>query len=396
MVAYRGKVPAQERPGSRLTDAGLSAVVLVAAELAIVASREPGSISRSWLAYALGAAMALPVLLRRRAPLLEVYLVGLALLVYYAIGYPGFPPAVVLAVPLYDAAYAGRAWRALPVPLLLLGTGVIVALRKGTAPLDAVDVFLPQFALVAVALLLGALVRSRQAYAAESQERLRAVAAEQERESERRVAAERLRIARELHDTVAHALSTITVQSGTALFMLDQQPDKAREALTAIRQTGKEALGEMRTTLGVLRSPGEPAVTPEHNAGLGRLPALLTAVASAGLEVDLTNDLTADVTAALPAPVDHAAYRIVQEALTNVLRHAGPSARAQVQLRRSQDNLEVEVTDDGTGPADGHTGGHGLKGMAERTAALGGRLQSGAAAGGGFRIHATLPLGGDE
>lgn len=393
MVAYREKVPTQDRATRRLqVDAGLTAVVLAAATLAILAAREPGSADRNWFAYTLGAAMALPVLLRRRRPLLEVYLVGTALLLYYATGYPGFPPAVVLAVPLYDAAYAGRAWRSAPIPFLLLVTGIIVALRKGTAPLDAADVFLPQFALVAVALLLGALVRSRQAYAAESQERLRVVAAEREREAERRVVEERLRIARELHDTVAHALSTITVQSGTALFMLEQDPDKARGALTAIRQTGKEALAEMRTTLGVLRSQGEPAVTPEHDSGLARLPALLDAVRAAGLEVELTSNLVAS----LPGPVDHATYRILQEALTNVLRHAGPAARAHLLLRHRDGILEVEVLDDGTGPTGGPgPGGHGLQGMTERTTALGGTLETGAVAGGGFRVRATLPVGGE-
>ncbi len=389
MVAYGETVPTQDRR-PRLVDAGLAAIVVVAAEIAILAAREPGSVDRNWFAYVLGAAMAAPVLLRRRNPLLEVYLVGVVLFVYYAIGYPGFPPAVVLAVPLYDAAYAGRTWRAVPVPLLLLSTGVVVSLRKGTTPLDAADIFLPQFALVAVAMLFGALVRSRQALAVQSQERLRAVAAEQERDAERRVVEERLRIARELHDTVAHAISTITVQSGTALFMLDQNPDKARESLTAIRQTGKEALAEMRATLGVLRSQGEPAVTPENDAGLARLPALLTAVRAAGLEIDVSDELTVS----LPDPVDHAAYRILQEALTNVLRHAGPAARARIQLKRSDDGLEVEVVDDGTGPS-GAAGGHGVEGMAERATALGGRLETGAVAGGGFRVHATLPVGGD-
>jgi signal transduction histidine kinase len=390
VVAYRDSVPTPDRSSNRprLIDAGLAAAVLVAAEIAILAGREPGSIPRTWFAYLLGVAMAAPVLLRRRNPLLEVYAVAAALLVYYVIGFPGFPPAIVLAVPLYDAAYAGRAGRALPVPVLLLCTGVIVGLRKGTSPLDAADIFLPQFGLVAVAMLLGALVRSRQAYTVESQERLRAIAAEREREAERRVVEERLRIARELHDTVAHAISTITVQSGTALFMLDQEPDKAREALTAIRQTGKEALAEMRTTLGVLRAGGEPAVTPEHDAGLARLPALLTAVRAAGLEVDLINDLSEP----LPEPVDHAAYRILQEALTNVLRHAGPEARAHVRLSLTGSALTVEVADDGVGPS-GMSGGHGLKGMAERAAALGGTVRTGRGDG-GFLVHATLPLGG--
>ncbi|NUR95635.1 MAG: sensor histidine kinase [Kribbellaceae bacterium] len=366
-------------PDRRLAiDVGLTAVVLAAACVAILAAHEPGSVARNWFAYVLGACMALPVLLRRRRPTAEVYAVCAALLAYYAIGYPGFPPAVVLAVPLYDAAYAGRTARALPVPVLLLLTGTLVAVRNGFAPLDAVDVFLPQFALVAVAVLLGALVRSRQAYAAAAEERVRL-----------RVVEERLRIARELHDTVAHALSTITVQSGTALFT--QDPAKTHEALTAIRQTGKEALAEMRTTLGVLRSEGE-RMTPERDAGLARLPALLEAVRAAGLEVALSNTIGTP----LPDPVDHAAYRILQESLTNTLRHAGPSATAAVSLREVAGCLQLEVSDDGRGPTGPpSSGGHGLTGMAERAEALGGTLTAGPAArGAGFRVVARLPFGG--
>ena len=369
-------------------DIGVALVVLVTAEIAIATGREAGSDSRDWLAYVLGVAMALPLLLRRRFPLATLYLVSAVLLLFYALGYPGFPPSLLLAVPLYDVARAGYVWRAVPVPVAFLSAGYLVAVRRGTPPLDAVAVFLPQIALAGVAMLVGALVRSRREYAAEVRQRLRMVRAEQEREAERRVAQERLRIARELHDTVAHAIATITVQAGTALHLARREPERATDALTAIRHTGTAALAEMSTLLDVLRADGESAA-PDRNGGLDRLPDLLTAVRAAGLEVEVDGNPEGG---RLVASADHAAYRILQEALTNVLRHAGSAARATVSLTWSPEWLTLEVRDDGAG-ADELTerGGHGLTGMRERVETVGGRLEAGPRSGGGFRIRARLP-----
>ncbi|MFF0310972.1 sensor histidine kinase [Streptosporangium sp. NPDC004379] len=372
-----------------MTDVGLAGAVLAAAEIAIVTGRETDSISRDPLAYALGVAMAAPVLLRRRFPVGALYLVSAALMLFYALGYPGFPPALVLAVPLYDAVRAGRPWRALPVPVVFLVLGHITALRRGMPPLDVVSAFLPQTAVTAVAMLLGALVRSRRAHAEEARRRLRMAEEERERDGERRVIQERLRIARELHDTVAHAITTITVQSGVALHLVDREPDRAREALTAIRQTGKAALAEMRATLDMLRADGEPAAA-DRDAGLDRLPDLLAAVRAAGLELTFDGGMGDRRPA---APVDHAAYRILQESLTNVLRHAGLAARARVRLLSEPEWLVIEVDDDGVGAGpEARSGGHGLAGMRERAEGLGGGFEAGARPGGGFRVRARLPL----
>ncbi|MFC0004905.1 sensor histidine kinase [Micromonospora siamensis] len=384
---------ARTGPATRpwLVDAAVTLAVLVVAEFAVVTGQEAGARPRDWFAYALGAAMAAPVLLRRRSPLVALYLAAGALLVFYAVGYPGFPPALVLAVPLYDAALAGHLWRVLPVPSFFLLTGGEVSVRRGLPPLDTVAVFLPQVAVVAVAMLLGALVRSRRAYAAGVRERLAQAEREREREAERRVTEERLRIARDVHDTVGHAIATITVQSAAALQLLDREPERAREALTAIRGTGKEALAELRATLGVLRGDdGGPAT--ERDAGLHRLPDLLDAVRAAGLRVELDGDPGG---VDLAGPVDHAAYRILQESLTNVLRHGGPLARAQVRLRTAPGTLAIEVGDDGpgAGPTAGDGGGRGLAGMRERVEALGGTFDAGLRPAGGFRVRATLPRG---
>jgi signal transduction histidine kinase len=371
-----------------LIDVGVAGAVLAAAEIAIVTGREADSVSRDWLAYLLGVAMAAPLLLRRRWPVATLYIVSAALLLFYALGYPGFPPSLVLAVPLYDSVLAGYLWWALPVPVAFLSAGYVVAVRRGMPPLDAVAVFLPSIAVAAVAMLLGALVRSRRAYAAEVRQRLRLAEEEQERDAERRVTEERLRFARELHDTVAHAIATITVQSGAALHLMDREPGRVREALTAIRQTGKAALAEMRTTVGVLRADGEPEVV-DRDASLTRLPDLLAAVRAAGLEVEFDGAVAEE---RLARPIDHAAYRILQESLTNVLRHAGLSACARVSLTWGPEWVAVEVSDDGLGTDEKTTSnGHGLAGMRERVEGLGGRLEAGPRPGGGFRVWARLP-----
>ena len=372
-----------------LVDLGVTLAVLVASEIAIATGREAGSGSRDWFAYVLGLAMAAPLLLRRRFPLVTLYLVAGVLLVFYALDYPGFPPALVLAVPLYYATLAGHLWRVLPVPVFFLATGGEVSVRRGMPLLDTVAVFLPQAAVVAVAMLLGALVRSRRAYATEVRYRLAQGEREREREAERRVTEERLRIAREVHDTVGHAIATITVQSAAALQLLDREPERAREALTAIRGTGKAALAELRATLEVLRGDGGQPAT-ERDAGLHRLPDLLEAVRAAGLRVELDSDLT-DLRVA--GPVNHAAYRILQESLTNVLRHAGPQARAEVRLRAAPEAVTIEVGDDGVGVAAAAPGGggRGLAGMRERAETLGGSFDAGPRPDGGFRVWARLP-----
>jgi signal transduction histidine kinase len=371
-----------------LIDIAVVAAVLAAAEIAIVTGREAGSVARDWFAYLLGVVMAAPLLLRRRSPWATLYVVSAALLLFYALGYPGFTPSLVLAVPLYESVLAGYLWWALPVPVAFLSAGYLVSVRRGAPPLDAVAVFLPSIALVAVAMLLGALVRSRRAYAAEVRVRLRQAEENQEREARRRVTEERLRIARELHDTVAHTITTITVQSGAALHLMDGEPGRAREALAAIRLTGKAALAEMRTTLNVVRADGEPAAEADRDAGLDRLPDLLAAVRAAGLEVGFDGDLADQ---RLAGSVDHAAYRILQESLTNVLRHAGSPARAHVRLTWEPEWLAIEVSDDGIGAeAEAQSGGHGLAGMRERAERSGGHFQAGPRPGGGFQVWARL------
>jgi signal transduction histidine kinase len=223
-------------------------------------------------------------------------------------------------------------------------------------------------------------------------------ARDQAAEARRIVTEERARIARELHDVVAHRVSLMTVQAGAAKAVAAADPDSARQAMSAVEEAGRQALDELRHLLGVLRPDADPdGLGPQP--GLADIPRLADQIRAAGLDVSLTMD---GLPAPLPARVELSAYRIVQEALTNTLKHGGPRTRAEVRLRGDADGLTVEVLDDGRGalvaspPAagEGAAVGHGLVGMRERAQLLGGRLEAGPRTGGGFRVVARLPTRG--
>jgi signal transduction histidine kinase len=221
----------------------------------------------------------------------------------------------------------------------------------------------------------------------------RAKALEREREEKVRLAAaeERARIARELHDVVAHSVSVMVVQVGGARGILDSEPETARKTLRSAEQTGRQALAEMRRMLGIVRAPDDGrGLAPQPS--LGDVDTVIDQARAAGLSVELHTEGRPH---ALAPGIDLAAYRIVQEALTNAVKHAGP-AHAHVLLRYARDRLEIEVYDDGRGPpaaGDDHADpGHGLMGMRERVALYGGELHTGRRNGGGFAVHARLPL----
>jgi signal transduction histidine kinase len=383
----------QGRLGSlspRAIDAALAFAIAAALVLTIsIAEEEDATRSPDALAYLLGAGMAALLLLRRRWPLgVLVASVGL-LSLYFGFDYPGFSVAVPLAVPAYSAAVAGRgAPAAVMLGAFVLVAGTVARLDEGDSVADVLRTgLITDSALLAAVLLLGEAVRNRRAWAEEVRGRLRRAEQEQEREAERRVQQERLRIAREMHDVLAHTIAAINVQAGVADDVIDEAPEKARASLRDIRRQSRDAIAELGATIGVLRE-GATEAPREPAPGLAQLGGLIEQAGAAGLRVEFT---ATGEKRPLPGAIDLTAYRIVQESLTNVIRHAHASV-ARVRVHFDSDALIVRVEDDGEGTGNG-AAGHGLIGMRERVAAVGGTLQAGPVPGAGFRVHATLPTG---
>jgi signal transduction histidine kinase len=338
------------------------------------------------VAAALLGGTALALVGRQRAPIGTLVLVTAGTATYYGLGYPYGPAFIALLLATVGAVRRGRqrmAWATLGVGYLGF---LVAAYALGARGLSAAMVLTHLVWLAAIA-GIAELVRVRAEHFREVRERMR--------EARRREASEeRLLLARELHDALAHNVSLISVQASTALHLFDDDPERARSALAAIKAASHETLDELRATVGALRAQADTA--PRAPAGgLHRLDALLAQTRAVGLAVTLKE--TGSVRK-LPTRVDLAAYRIVQEALTNVRRHSGASA-VEVVLEYEADALDVRIADDGEGaPEEGSERypngqpGHGLRGMRERAIALGGTLQAGRATGGGFMVSARLPL----
>jgi signal transduction histidine kinase len=378
-------------PSPGTVDACLALAVAAAMVLTIGIAEEPGAgRSPDVLAYLLGISVAALLLLRRRWPL-GVLIASIGVLsVYFGLDYPAFSAAVPLAAAAYSAAVAGKA---LPAAAAL---GAFVVIAGSVARLDEGDSLaevlreglITDAALLAAVLLLGEAVRNRRAWAEEVRARLRRAEQDREREAERRVQEERLRIAREMHDVLAHTIAAINVQAAVAGDVIDDAPDRARASLQDIRRQSRDAIAELKATVGVLREGG--AAAPRAPApGLAELDGLVETAAGAGLQVEVS---VGGPARPLPGTVDLAAYRIVQESLTNVVRHAHASA-ATVRVRYDRQAVVLEVEDNGSGATNGARDGHGLIGMRERATAVGGTLQVGTAPGGGYLVRATLPTG---
>ena len=372
-------------------DAALAAAVVAVNVIAIGVATEPNSRALDPFAYALAASYGILLLARRRWPLGVLLASTAALFVYYSVGFPGVSPVFPLAVALYTASAAGYFRWGLAITAFYMLAGVfVVAVREGMPLAEVFADFLPQASLLVTLLLLGEAVRNRRAWAAEVRERLARAEAEREREATRRVEQERLRIARELHDVMAHTISVITVQAGVAADVLADGPDEARDALGTIRAASRDAMAELRATVGVLRGGDGQAAPLAPTPSLSQLDGLLEAARQGGLRVE---SVVSGDRRPLPAAVDLTAYRIVQESLTNVVRHAQATS-ASVAIRYQPDSLVIEVCDDGrraAGELPAGRRGHGLSGMAERAAAVGGRLEAGPRPAGGFRVWSWLP-----
>ncbi|WP_443732205.1 sensor histidine kinase [Streptomyces montanisoli] len=347
--------------------------------------------SPSALSLALMAAAAATLVLRRRRPR-TVLLVTSALTIVGVITANPAPPVVFsVVIALFTvAAHTDRptTWR---VGLLTMAVLTGVSMGLGSGPWYAQQ-NLGVFAWTGMAGAAGDAVRSRRAFIDAMRERAERAERTREEEAGRRVAEERLRIARDLHDVVAHHIALVNVQAGVASHVMDKRPDQAKEALAHVREASRSAIDELRATVGLLRQTGDPEAPTEPAPGLGQLDALVGTFRSAGLPVGCVVDAG---DAPLPAAVGLAAYRVVQEALTNVRKHAGADAKAEVSVVRAGGGIEITVVDDGAGEAAGDPapgGGHGLLGMRERVTALGGALVAEPRHGGGFRVQAILPV----
>jgi signal transduction histidine kinase len=344
----------------------------------------------------------LPLVVRRRVPFTVFAVAAGSMAVQGTAGFYG-PTFALLAFNLAVYSLAAYGERRLAVLGLVAWTGVltvrlalfVVATWPQVAVGDLYDLF-NDWVLLAAAWTLGQGVRQRRAHAAALQDR--AARLEEERDERARQAAtqERLRIARELHDVVAHSLSVVGVQAGAARLVLDADPDptRARAAVAAIEATANRAMAEMRRALGILRGTEQAGAALAPLPGLGQLPALLDQVRAAGLAVELAVEGTPRP---LATSIDLSLYRIVQEALTNALKHAKATS-AEVVVRYAPDDVKVEVTDDGRGPPTSAPGsaGAGTIGMRERVALFGGELRVGPRPQGGFGVQARLPLSAEE
>ena len=337
---------------------------------------QPERLPPDRLASVLIGVAAAGLVIRRARPLVSLAAVVLPASVYLVLGYVYGPIMVLPLIAMYTVA------RLMPIRRSLVACGIALAVlfvhAFVTVGRGAVAPPLPWAGWLLVPWAAGTVVRMYRESAARAREEM----------ARDRAYEERLRIAREVHDVVGHGLAAINMQAGVALHVLDRRPEKARDALDAIRQTSKAALDDLRGTLAVFRQPdgGERSPTP----GLDQLDALVQRITEGGVPVDL--EITGDP-ARLPAATDLAAYRIVQESLTNVVKHAGPTS-ASVRVHYGPDEVELEVTDEGRARpgAEVSSTGYGIPGMGERASAVGGTLETGPRAGGGFRVHARLPL----
>ena len=372
------------RPAFQLVGDLMIAVVL--AVVAALAAQIPSAEGFGPLPVIAGLAMGLPMAVRRRWPCSVLAVVAGTSVLVIAMGWvpphAAVVPDLLLVFAIYPVAVTAPARRA-TAALVLSAGGICAAVLFAVAmeprpnwgrslPLLGTQMIIPVGVWV-----VGRAVRARRDYESRAVQQV--------------LTDERLRIARDLHDGVAHCLSVITVQASVAVHVADERPGEAGSALSVIETTSREAARELRRMLGLLRHAGdEPqgAAWLEPAPAADRLAELADQARSAGVGVELRIAAGLDT---IPATIGLAVYRIVQESLTNVIKHAAP-ARCQVRVDRTDNAVDIEVTDDGDGAPAGHPPGHGLIGMRERVAVYGGEFAAGPLAGRGFRVHARLPL----
>jgi len=393
---------------AQVFDIGLALLMTAAAGLSLYVGTDPalaGPFAEYHRGLGIGSVLVVNLAIagRRRFPVATLLVVAVA---YVPMLVGEVPEAQVSSVSLFIAIYSAGAYGERHRDLIRgavvasVAAGVVYAVFRvppvpyeGNVPIEVLNVLLTvsNAAYVVGAWMLGDLVRNRRVREARLEAQSAALEGAQVDLARRAVLAERVRIARELHDVVAHHVSVIGVQAGAARRVLSTRPESAAELLGSIKASSRDTVAELQGLLGLLRQEGDDDGT-DPRPRLDRLPALAEQMHEAGLEVQVELDGVTD-DAALPAGVELSAYRIVQEALTNALKHGGAGAKAEVAVRRRPSSLELVVVDDGRGPPAPNPGtGHGLLGMKERAALHGGEVRAGRRDGGGFEVRAWFPL----
>jgi signal transduction histidine kinase len=375
-------------------------VVVVVAVFSVVdvaqasGERLPGERTADGWAYALVVVGSVSLLWRRRFPVAVLAIVSAALIAYWLRDHGAYLAVLGLpalfAVAVHDENRR-RAWWALVlacVALMIAASLSVLDQPDGFAYLTA----LSMTAFLVGAIVAGVVVRNRHRIFVDTERRAAAAEADRLAEAERAVASERSRIAREMHDVVAHSMSVIAVQAAAGREIVHADPDKAAHVFARIEAVGRESLTELRRMLGVLRDDGDHAASLSPQPGIADIATAVAQAAATGVATELVIE---GPERALPPGIELTAFRIVQEALTNVRKHAGRAASAMVRVSYGAEHLVVEVTDDGRGAASALSGigtGHGLIGMRERVDIYGGELTAGPRRGGGFAVRATLPI----
>ncbi|WP_112246201.1 sensor histidine kinase [Kribbella monticola] len=380
------------RPGWLVNHPGANDAVLIGALMAAVVAKPggnpDGAIGLSPLVVVLAVIACSALALRRQQPLLALGITTGAYCLYVLLLATKSPIGLPMAIAIYTVVLTfDRGRRILPICLVTVAGVACTTIATHFAVWEN----LPVLAIIGLSVAIGEAMRNRRAYLAEIQERIRRVEQSREEEAERRVMEERIRIAHELHDVIAHHIALMNVQAGVAAHMLREQPEESERALALVREGGRTVLQELTVLLGVLRKTGDSSTPTAPSPSLDQVGSLIESFAAAGLQVEWQP--AEQPSAELPELVGLTAYRVVQESLTNVVKHT-TDARVTVRINQSRAVLDVEVTNTpgSPGPASSGGSGHGLIGMRERVATVGGTVTAGPTPEGGFRVHAVLPL----
>lgn len=361
--------------------------VLLAATLVHPGNTSDGRFEPSPLAWTLGIVACLALVVRRQRPLLVLGITTGVYCIYVLTVAVKSPIGLAMGCAIYTMVVtSGKARQITPLTVVTVATVTFTTIAAHGRVWENLSVLF----LIGLAVAVGEAIRNRRAYLDEIQDRIRRAEQSREEEADRRVMEERIRIAHELHDVIAHHIALMNVQAGVAAHMLREQPEESERALALVREGGRTVLQELTILLGVLRRTGDSSTPTAPSPSLDQVGTLIDSFAAAGLQVEWQQ---AEMDEALPDLIGLTAYRVLQESLTNVVKHT-TDAKVTVRICRSPAVLDLDVTNTPGSP--GPTGrvgtGHGLIGMRERVATVGGMVTAGPTPEGGFRVHAVLPL----